>query len=54
MRGCWRVTCVLRCLAVFLKVVTKRSILLQGIGKRNMNILSRRLFTSAKGFTIID
>lgn len=39
-RGCWRVTCVLRCLAVFLKVVTKCSILLQGIGKRNMNTRS--------------
>lgn len=40
MRGCWHVTCVLRCLAVFLKVVTKCSILLQGIGKRNMNTRS--------------
>jgi hypothetical protein len=54
MRGCWHVTCVLRCLAVFLKVVTKCSILLQGIGKRNMNSRSEIIHLQQKQFTIID
>ena len=53
MRGCWRVTCVLRCLAVFLKVVTKCSILLQEIGKRNMNILGWRVFISAEDLPVL-
>lgn len=48
MRGCWRVTCVLRCLAVFLKVVTKCSILLQRIGKRNMNTRSEIVHLSKR------
>lgn len=48
MRGCWHVTCVLRCLAVFLKVVTKCSILLQGIGKGNMNTRSEIVHLSKR------
>lgn len=53
MRGCWRVTCVLRCLAVFLKVVTKCSILLQRIHKRNTNTRSE-IVHLGQGFTLID